>query len=269
MSGTEKKRKGCLKPSLILLLILAPILAFQVHRDREEQRNRPPEPPAVTATNEPVAPSVEPPARPAAQAPPKEGTPAYWKARYEELRRDALSSFEPQRAPVQMASGRIVKGVVSNIAQDSKTVTVKTPSGAEAELLNTTLAPRTRVAFFRDDFASMKAQSVLRKEVAAFEAKQEKEIAEAVDTLMAKMIADSFSQWDGSHRNLVKTLKLAMHDPSSFEHVKTRHRVAEDWTVHLEMDFRNKNAFGALVLQRAIAEADALGNILGLKLEGP
>jgi len=175
MNDTEKKkRKGCLKPSLILLLILAPILAFQVHRDREEQRNRPPEPPAVTATSEPVAPPV----KAATQVPPKIGTPEYWRSRYEEEKSEAHSAFRQRRAPVIMQSGNTIRGTVTDISQEAGTVSLRNSKGAEIEISKSDLSAETRMAFFKDDYADLKAREIVRGEMAYLK-KQEAERSQA------------------------------------------------------------------------------------------
>lgn len=55
------------------------------------------------------------------------------------------------------------------------------------------------------------------------------------------------SSWDGSHRELAKTVKNNMNDPDSFEHVETSYRLYNDYAVVI-MRFRGKNAFNGTVL---------------------
>ena len=60
--------------------------------------------------------------------------------------------------------------------------------------------------------------------------------------------------WDGSHRDLVAQLKRNLNDPDSFEHVETRVTPVNPNGEHtLIMEFRARNAFGALVLQKMTA----------------
>jgi hypothetical protein len=77
-------------------------------------------------------------------------------------------------------------------------------------------------------------------------------------------VNESFSVYDGRHINLAMYVKDNLNDPGSFEHVKT------DWGYHKEdsnkiviyMEFRGKNAFGALVKNNVTAIADLEGNLL-------
>lgn len=75
-----------------------------------------------------------------------------------------------------------------------------------------------------------------------------------------------FSAWDGSHRDLVKHVKTAMHDPKSFEHVETTYIDKGDHLV-LQMKFRGKNQYNAIVTHAIYAEADMEGNILETELQ--
>ena len=79
-------------------------------------------------------------------------------------------------------------------------------------------------------------------------------------------IERQFSAWDGSHRNLVRVVKEAMHDPDSFDHIKTVYWDRGDKLV-VKMDFRGKNTFGALVKNTVTAETDLEGNILSIQQE--
>ncbi len=73
-----------------------------------------------------------------------------------------------------------------------------------------------------------------------------------------------FSGWDGSVRSLVTSVKASMHNPDSFEHVKTTYVDAGD---HLEvaMTFRGTNAFGGIVTNRIVADIDLAGRIMRIK----
>jgi hypothetical protein len=69
-----------------------------------------------------------------------------------------------------------------------------------------------------------------------------------------------FSPFDGSHRELEKEIKSGMHNPDSYEHIRTRYRVdfpADGSTpyVWLNSTFRGTNGFGAVVQGEATATA--------------
>lgn len=74
-----------------------------------------------------------------------------------------------------------------------------------------------------------------------------------------------FSAWDGSHMELVRTVKAGMNDPSSFEHVKTVYAVSETGIVTVRMSFRGKNGFGALMLKAVEAETNLDCEVLSVK----
>ena len=62
------------------------------------------------------------------------------------------------------------------------------------------------------------------------------------------------SSWDGSHRQLVRALKLSLRDPDSFEHVETRITPANAKGEHLlTMQYRARNGFGGMNIGRLIA----------------
>ena len=56
------------------------------------------------------------------------------------------------------------------------------------------------------------------------------------------------SAWDGSVREVERYLKTVMHDPDSYDHIRSTEPVGEGdyWTV--VSSFRGKNAFGALII---------------------
>lgn len=85
----------------------------------------------------------------------------------------------------------------------------------------------------------------------------------AISTKQEK-INRQFSAWDGSHRDLVRRTKAAMHDPSSFEHISTRH-VEKDGYLMVVMEYRGKNGFGAIVRDEELAfyklDGEYMGNI--------
>ncbi len=55
------------------------------------------------------------------------------------------------------------------------------------------------------------------------------------------------SSWDGSHRELVRALKLTLRDPDSFEHIETKITPVNDKGEHgLIMSYRARNGFGGM-----------------------
>ncbi len=55
------------------------------------------------------------------------------------------------------------------------------------------------------------------------------------------------SAWDGSHRELVRALKLTLRDPDSFEHIETKITPVNDKGEHgLMMNYRARNGFGGM-----------------------
>lgn len=55
------------------------------------------------------------------------------------------------------------------------------------------------------------------------------------------------SSWDGSHREMVSTLKQSLREPDSFEHIETRISPVNDKGFHvLMMKYRARNGFGGM-----------------------
>lgn len=62
------------------------------------------------------------------------------------------------------------------------------------------------------------------------------------------------SAWDGSHRELVRTLKDTLRDPDSFEHIETKITPVNDKGMHvLMMRYRARNGFGGMNLGSLMA----------------
>jgi len=80
-------------------------------------------------------------------------------------------------------------------------------------------------------------------------------------------IEKQFSAWDGSHINLTKSIKQAMNDPDSYEHVETKYWDMTDHLVVLET-YRGKNAFGGKVKNWVKAKVDLEGNVLEIMEQG-
>lgn len=79
-------------------------------------------------------------------------------------------------------------------------------------------------------------------------------------------IESQFSAWDGSHRKLTQYIKNYMHDPKSYEHIKTVYRDMGDYLI-VETTFRGKNRFGAFVLNTAMANITLDGQILAVEFD--
>lgn len=85
---------------------------------------------------------------------------------------------------------------------------------------------------------------------------KEPEKPKTAEQLHEEEIGKCFSQWDGSHVELAKSVKNAMNDPSSYEHVETRYLDKKDGTLLVTMKFRGNNAFGGKVLNAVNAITD-------------
>jgi uncharacterized protein YrzB (UPF0473 family) len=76
-----------------------------------------------------------------------------------------------------------------------------------------------------------------------------------------KLIEPQFSAWDGSHKNLTKLIKKAMHDPNSYEHVETVYSDKGEYLIVMTK-YRGNNAFGGKVLGIIEAKVALNGNII-------
>jgi hypothetical protein len=103
--------------------------------------------------------------------------------------------------------------------------------------------------------------SKYQDERAKYLAEKEKKKQEEEKEKRRKMIENSFSAWDGSHRNLTKFIKANMNDPDSYEHVETRYRDNNDHLI-VQTTFRGKNAFGGVVINTVIAKVSLDGEVL-------
>lgn len=63
-----------------------------------------------------------------------------------------------------------------------------------------------------------------------------------------------FSSWDGSVSALVDAVKSSMNDPESFQHVRTGYNSRSGQFMSIAMEFRGRNGFGALILDKAVAD---------------
>ncbi|WP_417431026.1 SHOCT domain-containing protein [Halpernia sp.] len=74
----------------------------------------------------------------------------------------------------------------------------------------------------------------------------------------------NISAWDGSNPKLERTIKKAMNDPDSYEHVSTTFAYKKNEVI-ATMIYRGKNSFGAKVLGKATGTFDYDGNLLEVK----
>ena len=74
-------------------------------------------------------------------------------------------------------------------------------------------------------------------------------------------IESQFSPFSGAHRNLVRAVEAAMHDPDSFEHVETGF-ADEGNSLRVRMVYRGANAFGGIVRQQVVARVSLDGEIM-------
>lgn len=80
-----------------------------------------------------------------------------------------------------------------------------------------------------------------------------------------KELQRQFSLWNGQHNEVTNQIKKRMNDPKSYEHVETKYI---DNTDHIMVitSFRGKNAFGGVVINRAIAKVDNNGVVLEIEI---
>ncbi len=75
------------------------------------------------------------------------------------------------------------------------------------------------------------------------------------------MLREDFSSWDGSYRPLEKLIKKAMHNPDSYDHVKTTTRMVYSGIKRPYMlvntSYRGTNTFGAIVTSTVSIKVDA------------
>jgi hypothetical protein len=76
-----------------------------------------------------------------------------------------------------------------------------------------------------------------------------------------KELSKYFSVWNGSHIKLKKLLKEKLDDPDSFDHAKTTYWDYGD-RVRVEMEYRTKNKFGALVKSEALGWFNNEGTVI-------
>lgn len=90
--------------------------------------------------------------------------------------------------------------------------------------------------------------------------------AEAQAKKVPDWIKKQFSTWDGSHHTLEKYIKAQMHNPDSYEHVKTVSRLDGDG-LFVTTTFRGTNTFKAVITSSMAAKVDRNGNIIEANLQ--
>lgn len=125
---------------------------------------------------------------------------------------------------------------------------------AEAQRIarETRAAEREAVAQHRQE--RLRRESERAAERRATEAfVKERRAAEAADEERRKGF-HCLSQWDGSHRDLARSVIDSLNDPRSFQHVDTLiSSVYEDGTNRILMTFRARNGFGGMVVNHVQA----------------
>jgi hypothetical protein len=94
---------------------------------------------------------------------------------------------------------------------------------------------------------------------------KEKEESEARRRVAAReaRVKAQFSQWDGSHIEFTRLIKETMHNPKSFEHVKTEYGDF-GYRIVVRTTFRGTNGFGGIVKNTQTATYSENGAFLGL-----
>ena len=92
----------------------------------------------------------------------------------------------------------------------------------------------------------------------------EPEIPKTAEEIREEKFNNSSSGWDGSHKMLVKLVKMDMHDPDSFKHDNTTIRKNGRSNYIVIMNYRGKNLFGAYVRGLVKVKLDDIGQIIEL-----
>lgn len=76
-----------------------------------------------------------------------------------------------------------------------------------------------------------------------------------------EFLKKQFNPFNGSHKKLTKLIKQSMHDPDSFEHVKTLYWDNDDYLI-VQTEYRGNNGFGAKRKGFIKARVDMDGNVI-------
>lgn len=94
----------------------------------------------------------------------------------------------------------------------------------------------------------------------------EKEEVKAKEERKEHFESECLSDWDGSCPDLVEKVKGVLNDPKSFQHVETRYIIQEN-SYYIEMKFRAKNSYGALILNVSTALVDENCKVLSYEIK--
>lgn len=206
-------------------------------------------------------------------APPPEPN---WTERKLDCQNKAANQFIPpkigQRISFVLQNGVERAGKLLELNAESLTIEV---TNGSFTFRRNDVRQDSRSKLFVADYVENKSQLEISKEMAVFKEqyrKYEELLADKkeIDDAMAnaaqqkernEKFAANLSGWDGSLKSLKRHTENAMHDPDSFEHIQTRFVPAGENFI-VKMDFRGKNAFGALVRNSITAKVDSDGNIL-------
>lgn len=118
-----------------------------------------------------------------------------------------------------------------------------------------------------ESLSSAEKIATLEKELENKELKkvQKEEIEIEIKNIKQQEFAKkNISSWDGSNRLLERSVKKAMNDPDSYEHVQTTFEYKKDKVI-ATMLYRGKNAFGGKVVDKVIGTFDYDGNLLEVR----
>lgn len=110
------------------------------------------------------------------------------------------------------------------------------------------------VAPTETDIANRNEARAEREAARAEEAAQEAAARTAQEQERRRAGFHCLSAWDGAHREFTRTIRAAMRDPDSFEHIETRITpVSAEGTHQLVMSYRARNGFGGMNVGTASA----------------
>ena len=80
-----------------------------------------------------------------------------------------------------------------------------------------------------------------------------------------EQLQSQFSAWDGTHKNTTIFVKERLHNPKSFEHVKTTFITNEEKGFRIiNMTYRGTNVYNAIVTNTIRVKVDLDGNVIGV-----
>lgn len=283
----KKKKRGCCGVLVLAFLIVIVIGAISSSSSKKEtappapaeQPRRPPVKPETPAP--PPAPEQSVPEEPVTPPEPPRDELETLREKYEQEIRAQLPFTAPQvgdEVAFRIDDGKEMKGKIyrltgKNIRFGSEDV--------QMTLDWDRLVPADRLQLdpaFYEEYVKKQSLEQARMKLAAIEkGKQEKEAraarqraeraAERKVQANASKFRKAFESYDGSVRPVVAAVKSTMHDPGSFEHVKTDWYILKGTTDQylVKMSFRGKNAFGGKVLNKVDAVCRLDGTIVSIE----